>query len=437
MLYVKLNRKLLCYFFLIITQGAAAQRIEVNLPVHKGRLLTVALKYGTQSDTVYNAVLDVSGRAQVMLPEQYRGHRGMATLNTGDYATLDFIVAGEDFSLACTEEYPHGGNVTFSGSPENESLQKWFMTQQKRREKLSLLDELLHSYDAADGFRPLLEKERESLQSEQSFFERELRESPLYAAKFIRYYNYLNAEIAGLSFADSLRIKEARAYVRDSLDINGLFTSGLWFGTLNGLLALYDNGTPYHREFITDMSQLMKRAATNRVYATLAGNLFAICERMGWNDLEEQLAYYLINDGRIRNPEGRLKMLMGLFKLGKGSIVPELSFGAFPEGKTLLVFYESGCNACDNEMQLLKGNYPLLREKGYEVVSVAADTDAGIFSNTAGTFPWKARYCDFQGFAGKDFTSFGVIGTPTFYVIDEQGVLQGRYARLEDTGILK
>jgi hypothetical protein len=126
---------------------------------------------------------------------------------------------------------------------------------------------------------------------------------------------------------------------------------------------------------------------------------------------------------------------MTLFKLGKGSRVPELSFGALPKGKVLLVFYESGCNACENEMQQLKGNYPLLREKGYEVVSVAADKDEQVFRNTSEGFPWTAKYCDFQGFSGTDFRNFGVIGTPAFHVIDEQGVLQGRYARLYDTGI--
>jgi hypothetical protein len=240
----------------------------------------------------------------------------------------------------------------------------------------------------------------------------------------------MNNEVNGLLFADSLQRVQIRTYVRDSLDINGLFTSGLWFGTLNSLLALYDNGTPYHGDFINDMSLLLKRASTSRVYTTLSENLFAICESTGWNDLEEQLAYFLINDGRIGEPTGRLKMLMTLFKLGKGSKVPELNLGALPQGKVLLVFYESGCNACENEMQQLKGNYPFLKEKGYEVVSVAADRDEQIFRNTSESFPWEAKYCDFQGFQGEDFTNYGVIGTPTFYVINEEGILQSRYARM-------
>jgi thiol-disulfide isomerase/thioredoxin len=338
-------------------------------------------------------------------------------------------------TLHCPEEYPHGGNTTFSGSPENTFLQSRFMEQARRQQKTALLSEALPLYDREDAFQPVLEKQKQQLETEQAAFEKELTRSPLYAAKFIRFHNFLNREVATLAFADSLQMAQVRAYVRDSLDINGLFTSGMWFNTLNGLLALYDNGTPYHYEFVNDMAKLLAKA-DDKVYTALAENLFTICESTGWNDLEEQLAYFLINDGRIKNPTGKLQMLMTLFKLAKGSKVPGLSQGKLPEGKTLLVFYESGCGPCENEMQQLKGNYPLLKEKGYEVVTVAADMDADVFRNTAETFPWTQKYCDLQGFSGVDFKSFGVIGTPTFYVIDEKGVLLGRYAKLKDTGIL-
>lgn len=434
----KINSKLYLNFLIflfIITQALPAQQVDINLPALRGKTMTLALKYGTQSDTVYNAPLDSNGHAQVILPGHARGYRGMATLKSGDYAVFDFIVAGEDFALSCTEEYPHGGNVTFSGSPENSWLQMRFVSQQKRMEKLGLLGEALRLYGKDEALRPVLEQEAALLKTAQASFEDSLKTSPLYAAKFLRYYNYLNREVGGLLLGDSLQMAHVRTSVRDSLDVNGLFTSGLWFGTLNGLLALYDNGTPYHKDFIIDMSRLLGRCE-GRAYHTLAENLFTICERMGWNDLEEQLAYFLINDGRIKEPEGKLKMLMTLFKLGRGSKVPALSFGVFPKGKVLLVFYESGCNACDNEIGQLKGNYPLLREKGYEVVSVAADKDARVFGDTSASFPWKARYCNLEGFSGPDFKNFGVIGTPTFYVIDERGVLQGRYARLVDTKLL-
>ncbi len=422
---------------IICCSGLSAQNITLNLPAHSGRKVSLCLKTGTKNDTIFNGLLDNKGKAIIRVPAQYKDYRGMASLRPDlPGAYFEFIVAGEDMVLGCKEEYPHGGNVVFGNSPENEALQSRFIDQARRRQKIRLLSEVLTHYDKDDRLYPVLDREIVQLEATQASFEKQLVESPLYASEFIRLHNFVNVKVAALPFADSLQMEQVRTYVRDSLDINGLYTSGLWFATLNGLLALYDNGMPHHGNFTGDMSLLLQKAGPQQVYNTLSENLFAICESMGWNDLEEQLASFLINDGRIRKPAGKLQMLMALFKLSKGSKAPPLSQGRLLKGKTLLVFYESGCGPCENEIRLLKGNYPLLKEKGYEVVSVSADMDADIFRNTAETFPWKDKLCDFKGFQGEDFQNYGVLGTPVFYLIDENGITTGRYTRIGDMEII-
>lgn len=428
---------LLLLFIIICCSGLSAQNITLDLSAHPGRKVSLCLMNGTQNDTIFNGVLDNKGRAIIRVPTQYKDYRGMASLRPDlPGAYFEFIVAGEDMILSCKEEYPHGGNVVFGNSPENEALQSRFMDQARRRQKIGSLSDALALYGRTDALYPVLDREIVQLEAAQASFEKQLVGSPLYASGFIRLHNFVNREVAALPFADSLQMEQVRTYVRDSLDINGLFTSGLWFATLNGLLALYDNGMPHHGDFTGDMSLLLRKAGPQRTYNTLAEDLFAICESMGWNDSEGQLACFLINDGRIREPAGKLQMLMTLFKLAKGSKAPPLSQGVLLRGKILLVFYESGCGPCENQMRLLKGNYPLLREKGYEVVSVSADMDAAIFRNTAETFPWKDRLCDFKGFQGEDFQNYGVLGTPAFYLIDENGIVTGRYARMEDMKII-
>ena len=76
--------------------------------------------------------------------------------------------------------------------------------------------------------------------------------------------------------------------------------------------------------------------------------------------------------------------------------------------------------------------YPQLIQQGYEVVSISADLDIYIYENYARKMPWKHKYCDFRGFDGKDFLNYGIIGTPTFYQIDEEGIVRGRYVQVED-----
>ena len=104
---------------------------------------------------------------------------------------------------------------------------------------------------------------------------------------------------------------------------------------------------------------------------------------MNWNEQEEQLAYFLVNDGRIKEPKGRLKVLMTLFKPAKGSRAPALSFGGLLRQNTILVFYEPGCGNREIEIKNLEENYPLLKEKGYDVVSISIDMDETFFQNDA------------------------------------------------------
>ena len=427
--------------FLIGLQLASAtafsQNISLVFPRNAGKSVKLFLKFGTQTDTVFVGRFDAAGKAQIALLPAYLNYAGMAGLMLENKAGVDFILNGESPVIRCNEEFPNNNNIIFENSAENEHLQRWFIVQYARLQKLSLLNQALMLYQPTDSIVPVLIKEFNKLSSQQSDFENELRQSPLYAAKFIRFYNYLNREISALPSADSNWRKNVRDYVRDSLDVNNLFSSGLWFGTLNGILALYDKNSPYYQDFIADMSKLLDRAADNRVFNNLAENLFSICETMGWNEQEDLLAYYLINSGRIKNPTGKLQMLMTIYKLGKGSAAPALSQAGKIRKKTLLLFYETGCSNCENNMVKLKSYYSKIKEQGYQVISISADKDEQVYNKNASTLPWEGKYCDFKGFDGDDFKNYGIFGTPTIYLIDASGIIQGRYARLEDTGLMK
>ncbi|MCC8146600.1 MAG: thioredoxin family protein [Bacteroidales bacterium] len=409
-----------------------AQDISLVLGYYPEQPYVVTIKQGTATDTIHKGILDKEGKGIFSTP---KGYAGMATLSVG-VSNFDFILSDENFTLSCPQEYIYGGNVEFSGSQENDSLQLWFYQQAVREQKIALLAETEKVYDPTDLFLSLLTKEKEKLLREQSGFEGALQTSPLYASRFIKLYNFQNKEVQGILFADSLQKEKIRTFVRDSLDVNLLFNSGLWFSTLNGLLALYDYDTVFHRDFIDDMSKLLERTASDRIYTTLAENLFAICETTGWNNLEEELAYFLLNDARIKEPTGRFKVLMNLLKLFKGNKAPVLANG-HELRNTLLVFHESGCGSCENEMEQLKNNYSYIQSKGYEIVSISTDRDDTIFRNTTSSFPWKHKYCDLKGFESPDFMAYGVIGTPTFYLINEDGIVTGRYARLQDTDLFK
>jgi peroxiredoxin len=97
---------------------------------------------------------------------------------------------------------------------------------------------------------------------------------------------------------------------------------------------------------------------------------------------------------------------------------------------SLVVFYESGCNSCDNELLHLRGLYPQLQEKNIRVISVSADKDEAVYWKNAEAFPWDVKICDFQGFAGVNFKNYDIFGTPVIFLIDNKGVITGKYAQI-------
>ncbi|MCL2652055.1 MAG: thioredoxin family protein, partial [Candidatus Azobacteroides sp.] len=73
--------------------------------------------------------------------------------------------------------------------------------------------------------------------------------------------------------------------------------------------------------------------------------------------------------------------------------------------------------------------------KGIRVISIAADHDENVFEYHAKDFPWTDKLCDYQGFEGNNFKNYGVVATPTIYLIDENGNIQGKFATLQETGL--
>lgn len=442
-----MKQLVLLSFFLLSGLGIFAQSVHFDMPGHAGVKLNMTLKNGVKADTIYIGSFDDKGQLTVPIPKDYRGIASIRPDRIGAY--YEFIASGEeDMTLYCEGEYAYTGTVEFKDSPENDFLENEFQTQAIRRQKIGLLSELEQLYlVGAENLPPAtmtntITSEIESLKSEQFVFESMLSESNLFAARFIELHNFLNKEVAGLMYADSVQMEKVRNYVINDLDIQSLYTSGMWFPVLNGLLVLYSEEKLNHDDFIRDMTQVLNRA-DDKVYLALAENLFEICEAMAWNNLEEELAYFLINDRRIQEPTGKLKLLMSIFKLGKGSQAPALvcmdddKVGRFSAAtNTILVFHETGCGNCDREIEELKKNYAALKEKGYEVFTISADLDKEVFENSSKDFPWQHKYCNGEDFDSEDFRNYGVIGTPTFYVIDKDGIVQGRYARLTDTGIL-
>jgi thioredoxin-related protein len=102
------------------------------------------------------------------------------------------------------------------------------------------------------------------------------------------------------------------------------------------------------------------------------------------------------------------------------------------EGKSLLIFYQSGCGHCETTMNGLKNNYNELTKKGLRIVGISADTDEQVFRNTANSYPWKDSFSDLEGLKGVNFKNYAVLGTPTMFLLDKNGNIEAKLATVED-----
>ena len=434
-----MKRTVFIVFAIVCSYVLSAQTISLYFPHFAGVEYDFYVFQGTTNDTIQQGAIGDDGRLTLTIPNQYKNYRGMSRWLLRNGGGLDFAINGESFSVSCTEANPNDDNIIYEGSKENRFTNAYYARQQALFQKLEALNGMQRAYEkeTEHPIYSLLKTEKAEKDSLFEVLNREAIESPLYAAQFQRINDFLNGypmyRIYDNSEDPQAQHQADRArYISEELSMDALYTSGFWKEVITQAAAMYQDSD----DFLPAMINNLNRTKSIVVYEQLAEALISIFEQYDWKPETEALARFINEDSRIKEPTGKLQLLLTLFKLGKGNKAPKLTQGKLPKKNTLLVFYESGCNSCENEVLQLVANYPLLQEKGYEVISIAADNDLDIFQSSAETFPWKAKYCDGEGMEGKDFQNYGVVGTPTLYIIDKKGIIQERAARLVDLGII-
>jgi peroxiredoxin len=431
------------HFFLSIITGLCAwsvqcQTVQVDLKHFANKPYAFMLLQGDKNDTISTGKLDANGKTTLRIPPKYKSYNGMSHFVLTDGIGLDLIVGKENFTVRCADAQPNENNIEFTGSAENRFLIDQFLKQKKVTNKAEIAKAALQTYDKTDVIYQDFEKEQPLLNTQFSAIKNETAKSPLYAARFHEFIDYLTGTGSSLNQTPEQKQVYLAACARAKLDLDALYTSGQWSNVLGQWFETNLNTVKNDSILLDDAKYMASRIKDNKAYTAFAEKTVALMARAGKDDLLYSFGTFAAASKRIENPNSNLIRAMGGASIGMHA--PELQL---PNGKqiaikpkTILFFYESGCNNCENEMLALRGNYQVLKEKGYEVVSVATDMDAATNEKTTSNFPWTQKYCDFKGHAGINFATYAVLGTPTIFVIDQQGNISGRYARLVDVNLL-
>jgi peroxiredoxin len=146
-----------------------------------------------------------------------------------------------------------------------------------------------------------------------------------------------------------------------------------------------------------------------------------------------------------------VKHLMASVKILTGQKAPDLVFHApvrTRQGKsdqsivletgnlgadyTILLFYQGDCPLCEDALIDLANLYTRLTEKNVRVIGVSGDTTDQGFEKKLAYHQWPDNYCDFTGMDGENFANYGVLGVPTLFLLDREGIILKKTAMLDE-----
>jgi hypothetical protein len=391
--------------------------IHFHLPAYPGFDYVFILEQGAKRDTVATGTFDQDGKTSLTIPKAYANYRGVGKLlfPNDKGALVNMIVNGENnVTVSTPPRTLEIDKLVYTHSPENEAIGRFTATQVKlieRYRQVSAESSEPYSVPQVPFLSP--EKEQQQIETQYAALNAEIRKSPLYAARIMEIIQYLTSTGTSLTFSQEELQQEQDRFITERLDFNDLYTSGFWT-TL--IYAWYENNMTRGDSLLTEQSRRMiNRTETVALNRELTQALINTFSRYGREDLLPEI-------------------ITGINMPLKGHAAPPIETGdstILPKN-SLIIFYETGCGTCHNELENMKRKYPLLHANQVRVISIASDMDDVVFFETADKFPWSDKFCDLKGFDGVNFRNYGIVGTPTLILVDAEGIVRGRYVQLSE-----
>ena len=428
-------------FFSLCLYPAFGQTIKFDLPDQKGNTLHIIANKGLQKDTIFSKKIDEKGGLIFTPTKDNPVSSGVLSLFIEPETKFDLMYSPtENIIIHYENVFFQNQNFKVSNSPENDFINTHFPEQMFRLEKMKFCGQGLQMFDESSNLSVALTEEMSNIEKQLTAFDSILQDNSakLFSARYMLLQSLMTNTLGRFqNAADYEEISALKNNAIFNVDTETLYRSGAWYNFINGLLGLYQKDSPFFGQFGTDMSVLMQRTESQEVFLALANDAATICAQFGWNNDEIIMSKYLILVDRIPNPQGKLRQMLIQYKFEPGMPAPKIAISEnqyvdFQKNKTLVVFYESGCTLCENEMSQLIKDYSILKEKGIEIVSISSDLDKTIFENSSKNFPWQHKLCDLKGFSGENFNNYAIIGTPTLFLIDNDEVILGKYASLSE-----
>ncbi len=427
--------------------SVSAQELTLKLSQHPNKEAVIVAVHGIRKDTLGTILLDQNGKGSLAFKTK-QPLAGLVNLTVKDkaYLSYDFVLSPtESPTLICDMEYVYTQNTKILNSPENDCLNRWFELVVQYKQKINSNQELSKLYKPEDLFLEKLATEKQMVEKQLHKLTDTINQSSLFAAEYMQFKRAQEEKLAKVWESNEKKTIAKNYFTQ--IDFDALYGSSMWFAIINSCIEAYAKESPYHQTFGVDVAGNLKRIKNQQVYEDLIDAATSVTEKFAWNKDEEAIVDFMVNDKRIKNPQGKLLKLMQSYTVFIGKKGPDLMLTNLVGNKptttvlktdqlnsnySLLIFYQSDCGHCETAIAGLKSNYQDLVSKGIKIITIAADMDEQVYKTTAASFPWKDKYYDGQGMNGINFKNYSVMGTPTMFLLDSKGIIVQKPASVEE-----
>lgn len=445
-------------FVLLITALSStitAQNIEMTFPAFAGKTYDFIIFQGSKQLTVQQDTIPANGKFVLQVPQEYAPYTGMCRWlisGTAEGGGLDMAIPGYDFSVRCDAKQPTNENISYTGFDAVNELNRLHTAQQLILDKFETMSRAAQLYKDVPELHENFNAEKEKQAIAYEVFQNSLKKNDNFNARFLPIVNLTKGIPHKLTDDYELKASLVNEFITEELNFEDFYVSGHWTGIIQSWVVLQINVVNDSTKFASDFKQISKRIQSPDHYTDFAGKVTYYLTQYGKDSYVEAIAKTVLNSGKITEYLGSLAVYKkAMIGMQAPDIILTEHIGNLEDHNhqtktvasntlvkegfnySLLLFYESGCGPCQQTIEDLNTNYKDLVAEGISIIAYAADTDPEDFNFTKETLAWKdSTFCDFKGMKGVNFTNYGVIGTPTMYIINKQGVIVKKIGNVKE-----
>ena len=427
-------------FFCCISIALSSQIIFGNLNLLKNTQIKLEGFNGLKNYTIATTQTDSTGNFKL----SYSANDiGVGHLIASDNKPFFVILSGENIEIA-GEALSYTKTIRITKGKENQLFEQYAKEHSIREQALSAWIYLEKIYigntllSSNQKTTQSITKEKARLKTEDAAFLKNLPKN-----SYVSWYLPTRKLVSSVSTIAKYRTQEIPATIAAfrKLDYTDkrLYKSGLFKDAIESHFWLLENsGKSLDSVFIEmqiSIDAMLENLITNEEKLNeVTDYLFELLERHSLFKASEYLALKVLNEVSCTINNDLAKQLETYRAMKKGNIAPDIVFPdtlVYPSGDfrpkklsdftsnyTVVVFGDSWCPKCTEEIPDISKYYNTWKAQGVEVLFVSLDEDLKAFYQFATKFPFIS-ITDLKKWNSPIAKNFYVFSTPTMYLLDK------------------